>query len=578
MRRAMGQSAWIFASISMALALAGCGGKTTTPPSPTPIPGPPGSRVLESASIPVGESRTFQNAAGVRTVVTCPAGGPACVVMVAEDGTATYTGGMPTVTTYMPLELPRGHSLPAGVTTIPAGESRTVHDAAGARTEVACPAGGSACVVTVAESGAESTGGTPTVATYLDVPGDHSLSAGVTTIPAGDSRELAAYSRGRSYALVCPVGDGSACVVTVAEDGAVASTGGTPYVETTTNEMVWQANNGPGGASRGAHARGLEGRLVPLPSLFRYGNAGFALRSGTIGQSTVDADPVVTPSISRTGHDAPTLGLTLGTTAFSTLPPSELGLNPGRLSVERYSAIPSLGTDWNGVALSRKGIPGGKTVHAVLYSNIESPSGGTPDANYLLFGAWLALPNDHGAASTEYNMGVFADGAPAGRMTQQQVNSLTGWVSYRGPATGLYSKASYSGSGGARTLTSADVGSFTATTTVSTNFGTSGTVAGMTGTVTDFRENGESLGNWRVNLLDNNGFTFGVSNTIFNIGRTSGTADGRSLNDNGTWAVQYYRDGVRSGAGHAVGTFTASTPAAANDALHIVGAFGLERQ
>ena len=487
------------------------------------------------------------------------------------------------VTTYTTLELPSGHSLPAGVTTIPAGESRTVRDAAGVRTVVACPAGGSACVVTVAESGAEYTGGTPMVTTYttLDVPGDHSLSAGVTTIPAGESRELAAYSRGRSYALVCPVGDGSACVVTVAEDGAVASTGGTPYVETTTNEMVWQANNGPGGASRGAHARGLEGRLVSggsLPSVFRYGNAGFAIRSGTFGQSTVDADPVVTPSISRTGDDAPTLGLTLGTTAFSTLPASQLGPDPGRLSVERYSAIPSLGTGWNGVALSRKGIPGGKTVHAVLYSNIESPSGGTPDANYLLFGAWLALPNDRDAASTEYNMGVFADGAPAGRMTQQQVNSLTGWVSYRGPATGLYSKASYSGSGGARALTSAEVGSFTATTTVSTNFGTSGTVAGMTGTVTDFRENGESLGNWRVNLLDNNGFTFGASNTIFNIGRTSGTADGRSLNDNGTWAIQYYRDGVRTGAGHAVGTFTASTPAAADDALHIVGAFGLERQ
>lgn len=414
MRRRMWAWPLVLVSIPMIAALAGCGGKTTTPPSPTPIPGSPGSRVLESASIPVGESRTFQNAAGVRTVVTCPAGGPACVVAVAEDGTATYTGGTPTVTTYTPLELPGGHDLPPGTTTIPAGDSRTVRDADGMRTVVTCPAGGSACVVTVAESGAESTGGTPTVATYLDVPGDHSLSAGVTTIPAGDSRELAAYSRGRSYALVCPVGDGSACVVTVAEDGAVASTGGTPYVETTTNEMVWQANNGPGGASRGAHARGLEGRLVPLPNLFRYGNAGFALRSGTIGQSTVDADPVVTPSISRTGHDAPTLGLTLGTTAFSTLPPSELGLNPGRLSVERYSAIPSLGTDWNGVALSRKGIPGGKTVHAVLYSNIESPSGGTPDANYLLFGAWLALPNDHGAASTEYNMGVFADGAPAG--------------------------------------------------------------------------------------------------------------------------------------------------------------------
>ena len=533
--------------------------------------------MLEPGSIPAGESRTFRSAAGVRTVLTCPDGGPACVVKENDDGTYTYTGGEPTVATYTPLELPRGSSLSPG--SIPPGESRTVRDADGMRTVVTCPAGGSACVVTVAESGVEYTGGALTVATYLDVPGDHLLPAGVTTIPAGDSRELAAYSRGRSYALVCPAG-GSACVVTVTESG-VASTGGAPYVDATTNEMVWQANYGPAGTSGGNHAMGLEGRIVSgatIDNLFAYGNAGFALRSGTIGQSTVDSDPVVTPSVSRTGSAAPALGLTLGTTAFSTLPPAQLGSDPGLLSVDRYSALPSLGADWNGVALSKKGIPGGKTVHAVLYSNIESPSsGGTPDANHLLFGAWLALP-DNPAASAEYNMGVFADGAAVGRLSQGQVNSLTGWASYRGPATGLYSKASYSGSGGARALTSAEVGTFTATTAVSTNFGSSGTVSGMTGTVTDFMENGVSLGNWRVELQDNNGFTFGASNTIFNIGRTSGTADGRSLNDNGTWSIQYYRDGVRAGAGHAVGTFSASTPAAANDALHIVGAFGLERQ
>ena len=568
----------VLISIPMIAALAGCGGKTTTPPSPNPITGLPGSPMLAPGEIPAGESRTFRSAAGVRTVLTCPDGGPACVVKENDDGTYTYTGGEPTVATYTPLDLPSGHSL-VGTTTILAGDSRTVRDADGMRTVVTCPAGGPACVVTVAESGAEYTGGAPTVATYLDVPRGHELPAGVTTIPAGENRELAAYSRGRSYALVCPAG-GAACAVTVTESG-VASTGGAPYVDATTNEMVWQANNGPAGTSGGVHAMGLEGRILSgasLRALFIYGNAGFAIRAGTFGQSTVDADPVVTPSVSRTGSAAPALGLTLGTTAFSTLPPAQLGSNPGQLSVDRYSAIPSLGTDWNGVALNKRGIPGGKTVHAVLYSNIESPSsGGTPDANYLLFGAWLALP-DNPAASAEYNMGVFADGAAAGRMTQQQVNSLTGWASYRGPATGLYSKASYSGSGGARALTSAEVGSFTATTTVSTNFGTSGTVSGMTGNVTDFRENGESLGNWRVNLLDNNGFTYGASNTIFNIGRTSGTADGRSLSDNGTWSIQYYRDGVRTGAGHAVGTFTASTPAAANDALHIVGAFGLERQ
>ena len=59
-------------------------------------------------------------------VVSCPAGGPACVVTVAADGTASYdrTGGVPGVmAAYGAWALPSGHGLMAGTITVAAGGS-----------------------------------------------------------------------------------------------------------------------------------------------------------------------------------------------------------------------------------------------------------------------------------------------------------------------------------------------------------------------------------------------------------------------------------------------------------------------
>ena len=101
--------------------------------------------------------------------ISCPAGGADCVITVAADGTATSTGGTPTImrsedpdptdTPGTPLfGLPDGHTLSSR--TIAAGATVTI----GANASLSCPSGGEACVITVSDSGsARSTGGTPIV-------------------------------------------------------------------------------------------------------------------------------------------------------------------------------------------------------------------------------------------------------------------------------------------------------------------------------------------------------------------------------------------------------------------------------
>ena len=79
--------------------------------------------------------------------VSCPAGGPACVVTVAADGTASYdrTGGVPGVMQVRPYLLSENHGIPSlGELRIQPGASLTYGD-----TEISCPVGGPACLVTI---------------------------------------------------------------------------------------------------------------------------------------------------------------------------------------------------------------------------------------------------------------------------------------------------------------------------------------------------------------------------------------------------------------------------------------------
>ena len=470
------------------------------------------------------------------------------------------------------LALPSGHTLAEG-TTIPAGDPpREVHSTFDTRTEVTCPAGGDDCVVTtVTDNGAESTGGALTVTTYTTVylPSGHTLAEG-TTIPAGERQPIGGYFKGRSYDLVCPF-DGEDCEVTLGQY-EFESTGGAPYVATKYNRMVWDANNGPDGTSDGAHAGILEGRLVGGSGLTDL-NPGFGSPAGdwprrhvSIVQNTKDATAgaleTVTPTVSRASSvAAPTWALTVANTGSN------------NFSVDRDSHVPSLGRGWNGAVL-HKPMPGtvDKTVRAVMYSDIE----GSADTYYTVLGSWLRIPDSSTAASTQYDLGVFAYASSGALATAGTAEGLTGIASYRGPATGLYSAATYTGTGATRTLESATVGSFTATAWLRADFGaTTGAWDGVYGTVTGFMEDGQPLGDWSVVLPSTN--TAGIWAELFRGVTSGGQADGRSLS-NGNWAVLFHR---RAASGHpdlALGVFTASTAGSADDALHIAGSFAAERE
>lgn len=248
------------------------------------------------------------------------------------------------------------------------------------------------------------------------LPAGHTLASG--TIAAGASQTILAYSKGRSATISCPSG-GAACVVTVADDGTARATGATPTVSVTTNELVWQANNGPAGSSDGAHALHLARRLVtqatPLGSATSYSVTG--LGEGNM-QTTLAALPVVTPSMEWTRGTSPTLGLTLGSTTFSNLDSSSLPTNSGKLSVDSGSGsvIPSLGSGWNGAALSKDlSEVNGRTIRGVVYTNAAKPTGGTADTPARTFGAEGFDLSGHSALSTL--LGAAADPTAAQELT-----------------------------------------------------------------------------------------------------------------------------------------------------------------
>ena len=75
---------------------------TPTPepePTPEPVTGLPEYHTLETGTIRASNTRIILEANGMRTTVTCPPEGDDCMVTVASDGTATFTGGRPTVVT-----------------------------------------------------------------------------------------------------------------------------------------------------------------------------------------------------------------------------------------------------------------------------------------------------------------------------------------------------------------------------------------------------------------------------------------------------------------------------------------------
>ncbi len=585
---------FVLAAVLMVAALAGCGGggsggKTAAAlPMPTPIALPQGI-VLEPGAIltiPAGTSRPVGQADGLRAVASCPQGGEDCVLTGGPDGAAQYTGGMPTLETvpYTAIQLPEGDlMLPEDPITILAGTSYILRQTFDARTELKCPDDGPDCVVSSTEDGgAESTGGTPTVVTYtaLFLPIDLSSDSNPEgTVPAGGERQMGDAVNGefaKSYVLACPSegADSEDCVVTLGKDD-YESTGGVPYFAARYNDMIRSANDGPDGTSDGTYALQFEDRggrgaaATGLNVAFDDSSNGWAVRNGAIVHNTrsVPAEGLrrVDPTATWDDGAAPTFGLTVertGTESFE---------------VDEDSNVPHLGDEgWNGAILS-KATPGG-TAYAVIHSNIEQASAGTPDSYYQTLGLWLVVPNDPAASVTAYNVGTFSQSVSPNNLTGANVVSLGGTATFTGPATGIYTEGTWSGTGGSRRPQTAKVGSFRATATINANFGVSGGFSGLSlgGSVTNFTEEGESLG-WTMNLNSTSSRSSGNLDLWVGGQARGNGGTGRSFTA-GHWGVQFYRAGTSGHPDTAVGIFHASTDDSNNDGLRIYGAYSADRQ
>ena len=365
-------------------ACGGGGGPVISKPAPTEPtdPGPSGVTIAlpQNHGLSAGEIRVVPGASRElgNVVVSCPAGGAACAVTVAADGTAGYarTGGVPTIAVaHGSWNLPPGHGLSAGEIRVASGASRALGNVV-----VSCPADGAACVATVAADGTASyvrTGGVPTImAAYgsWSLPPGHGLAAGEIRVATGASRELG------NVVVSCPAG-GAVCVATVAADGSAsyARTGGVPTVVAAYGS--W--NLPPGHGLAAGEIRVASGASRELGNVVVSCPAG-----GAVCVATVAADG--SASYARTGG-VPVVAAAHGSWD---LPPGH-GLAAGEIRV-----APGASRELGNVVVSCP-VDGAACVVTVATDGTASYAriGGVPNVA-AAYGSW-SLPPGHGLSAGE---------------------------------------------------------------------------------------------------------------------------------------------------------------------------------
>ena len=211
------------------------------------------------------------------------------------------------------------------------------------------------------------------------------------------------------------------------------------------------------------------------------------------------------------------------------------------------------------------------------------------DADYLYFGLWLHKPDDMKAA---HPFNTFFGGMDAYTVSDAEGENLTitdkiGRARYEGPSAGKYVTRNLAAS-------TTNIGIFTATAKLLADFEASnphlpaadrapGNPGTIRGTISDFMENGESLGNWRVTLNpvdlsqlgnadpDNTGdlFTFNDDN-MWN-GTTTAVIGAEDVATTGHWQGQFFdNDRADGDPGAVAGRFDVH-----NDHATLAGAFGV---
>ena len=163
------------------------------------------------------------------------------------------------------------------------------------------------------------------------------------------------------------------------------------------------------------------------------------------------------------------------------------------------------------------------------------------DDAYLYFGIWVSEPvSVSGTPDFEYIAGgggvtVDADTRVVIATTDAPGNldALTGTATFRGGAIGKYATQGQVGQQNAR------IGTFTATATFTADFGTEAAAGTLAGSITDFREGGSPLADWRVTLgsTDNIGVPSDIRAAAAT-GNTVGSIGGVPVD--GTWGADFH--------------------------------------
>ena len=161
------------------------------------------------------------------------------------------------------------------------------------------------------------------------------------------------------------------------------------------------------------------------------------------------------------------------------------------------------------------------------------------DDAYLYFGIWVSEPvNVSGTPAFEYiagGGGVTVDGTTT-TDAPNNFDALTGTATFRGGAVGKYATQGQVGQQNAR------MGTFTATATFTADFETATATGTLAGSITDFREGGSPLADWRVTLGST--ANIGVPSTIIITGTddATGSAVGSigGVPVGGAWGADFY--------------------------------------
>jgi len=188
------------------------------------------------------------------------------------------------------------------------------------------------------------------------------------------------------------------------------------------------------------------------------------------------------------------------------------------------------------------------------------------DTDYLSGGVWLFVPTN-AASADDYVFGAFADGSDP--FAQSALPALTGTARYDGAATGIYSAKLNAGT---------EIGYFEADAALTANFGDRSGLGTISGSLTNFKVDGEpdagTLIFGTANIGSSNSGSFRGSVT------DDGAIDSRSWT--GQWGGQFFGNGESDGRpGSVAGTFGAHSTDFSDiggGEASIVGAFGAYKQ